>query len=103
LIPGKVGAWACKVHSKFLPLGSPELVLAEKLWPSSNETIAKRLFEEISEVEEALMERCHQLLGQAKTIRVLTTGHTCCQQHYLPQHTISSRCVAQQFSTAFFE
>jgi hypothetical protein len=75
LIPGKVGAWACKVHSRFLPSGSPELILAERLWSSSNEAIAKRLFEEISEVEETLMERCHQLLGQAKTIRVLTTYH----------------------------
>ena len=34
---------------------------------------ANRLFEEISEVEEALLERCHQLLDQAKTIRDLTT------------------------------
>jgi hypothetical protein len=46
---------------------------AERLWPLSNEAIANRLFEEISEVEEALLERCHQLLDQAKTIRDLTT------------------------------
>ena len=75
LIPGKVGEWACKVRSRFLLSGSPELILAERLWPSSNEAIANRLFEEISEVEETLMERCQQLLGHAKTIRVLTTYH----------------------------
>jgi hypothetical protein len=73
--PGKVGAWACKVHSEFLPSGSPELMPAERLWPSSNEAIAERLFEEISEVEEALLERSHQLLGQAMAIRDLTTYH----------------------------
>jgi hypothetical protein len=75
LIPGKVGAWACKVHSEFLPSGSPELMPAERLWPLSNEAIANRHFEEISEVEEALLERCHQLLDRAKTIRYLTTYH----------------------------
>ena len=75
MIPGKVGAWACKVHLEFLPSGSPELMPAERLWPLSDEAIANRLFEEISEVEEALLERCHQLLDQAKTIRYLTTYH----------------------------
>ena len=73
MIPGKVGVWACKVHLEFLPSCSPELMPAERLWPLSNEAIANRLFEEISEVEEALLERCHQLLDQAKTIRDLTT------------------------------
>jgi hypothetical protein len=71
LTPGKVGAWACKVHLEFLPAGNPELMPAERLWPLSNEAIANRLFEEISEVEEAHLERCHQLLDRAKTIRDL--------------------------------
>ena len=70
-----VGAWACKVHLEFLSSVSPELMPAERLWPLSNEATANRLFEEISEVEEALLERCHQLLDQAKTIRYLTTYH----------------------------
>ena len=48
MIPGMVGAWACKVHLEFLPSGSPELMPAERLWPSSNEAIANRLFGEIS-------------------------------------------------------
>ena len=63
------------IRLEFLPSGTPELMLAERLWPSSNEAIANRLFEEISEVEEALLERCHHLLDRAKTIRDLTTYH----------------------------
>jgi transposase len=63
------------IHLKFLPSGSPELMPAERLWPLSNEAIANRLFEEISEVEEALLERCLQLFGQAETIRNLTNYH----------------------------
>jgi len=42
------------------------------LWPLTNEALAKRLFEEI---EEALVERCVQLLGQAETISNLTNYH----------------------------
>jgi transposase len=63
------------IHLEFLPSGSPELQPAERLWPLSNEAIANRLFEEISQVEEALLERCLQLLGQAETIRDLTNYH----------------------------
>ena len=59
----------------FLPSGSPELMPAERLWPLSNEAIANRLFEEICEVEEALVERCLQLLDQAETIKNLTNYH----------------------------
>ncbi len=64
-----------EIHLEFLPSGSPELMPAERLWPLSNEAIANRLFEEISEVEEALLERCLQLLDQAETIRNLTNYH----------------------------
>ena len=63
------------IHPQFLPSGSPELMPAERLWPLSNEAIANRLFEEICEVEEALLERCLELLDQAETIRNLTNYH----------------------------
>ncbi len=63
------------IHLEFLPSGSAELQPAERLWPLANEAIANRLFEEISEVEEALVERCLQLLDQAGTIRKLTNYH----------------------------
>src|SRR3712207_7305498 len=45
------------IHLEFLPSGSPELMPAERLWPLTNEAVANGLFEEIEEIEEALMER----------------------------------------------
>jgi transposase len=63
------------IHLEFLPSGSPELMPAEKLWPLTNEAVANELFEEIEELEEALVERCVQLLDQTQTIRDLTNYH----------------------------
>jgi hypothetical protein len=63
------------IHLEFLPSGSPELQPAERLWSLTNEAIANRLFEEIGQMEEALVERCVQLLDQNETIRDLTTYH----------------------------
>jgi transposase len=63
------------VHLEFLPSGSPELQPAERLWPLTNEALANRLFEKISEMEQALVERCVELLEQAETIRDLTNYH----------------------------
>jgi hypothetical protein len=63
------------IHLEFLPSGSPELMPAERLWPLSNEGVANRLFEEIEELEEALLERCLELLDQTETIRDLTNYH----------------------------
>jgi transposase len=63
------------VHLEFLPSGSPELQPEERLWPLTNEALANRLFEKISEMEQALVERCVQLLDQAETIRDLINYH----------------------------
>lgn len=63
------------IHLEFLPTGSPELQPAERLWPLTNEAIANRLFEEISEIEDALVQRCVQLLDQSGIIRDLTNYH----------------------------
>jgi len=60
------------IHLEFLPSGSPELMPAERLWPLTNEAVANRLLEEIGELEEALVERCVQLLDQREAIRDLT-------------------------------
>jgi transposase len=60
---------------EFLPSGSPELMPAERLWPLTNEALANGLFEEIEEIEEALVERCVELLDQAQIIRDLTNYH----------------------------
>ena len=63
------------IHLEFLPSGSPELMPAERLWPLTNEAVANRLFEGIEELEEALVERCVQLLDQPEAIRDLTNYH----------------------------
>jgi transposase len=63
------------IHLEFLPSGSPELQPAERLWPLTNEAVANRVFEQIEELEEALVERCVQLLDQAEAIRDLTNYH----------------------------
>ena len=41
----------------------------------TNEALANRLFEGIEEIEEALVERCVELLEQAEAIRGLTNYH----------------------------
>jgi transposase len=63
------------IHLEFLPKGSPELMPAERLWPLTNEALANGLFEEIEEVEEALVQRCVELLDQPEAIRELTNYH----------------------------
>ncbi len=63
------------IELEFLPSGSPELQPAERLWPLTNEALANRPFEEIEEMEEALVKRCVELLDQAETIRDLTNYH----------------------------
>lgn len=63
------------IHLEFLPTGSPELQPAERLWPLSNETIANQLFEQIEEIEQALVGRCVELLDQPEIIRDLTNYH----------------------------
>lgn len=63
------------LHLEFLPSSSPELQPAERLWPLTNERVANRLFEQISQIEEALVQRCVELLDQAETISNLTNYH----------------------------
>ncbi len=63
------------IHLEFLPSGSPELQPAERLWPLTNEGVANGLFEEIEGIEEALVERCLELLDQTQTIKGLTNYH----------------------------
>jgi transposase len=45
------------LHLEFFPSSSAELQPAERLWPLTNEAIANRLFEGISQIEEALVQR----------------------------------------------
>ncbi|MDQ5830045.1 MAG: transposase, partial [Actinomycetota bacterium] len=57
------------IHLEFLPSHSPELQPSERLWPLSNEGVANRHFEEIEELEEALVERCVTLSNQPELVR----------------------------------
>ncbi len=63
------------IHLELLPSGSPELMPAERLWALTNEALANGLFEEIEEIEEALVKRCVELLDQPELIRDLTNYH----------------------------
>ena len=63
------------IHLIFLPTYSPELQPAERLWTLTNEPIANRSFENLDELEEVLMYRCHQLLKRPEFIQGLTRYH----------------------------
>ena len=64
------------MHLEFLPPASPELQPSERLWPLSNEGMANRHFEEIEDLEEALIERCVvALCNQPEVIRSYTCYH----------------------------
>ena len=63
------------IELEFLPAKSPELQPAERLWPLINERVANRHFEEIEELEEALVERCLALLGEEELIRSTANCH----------------------------
>jgi hypothetical protein len=52
------------IHLEFLPSHSPELQPSERLWPLSDEAVANRYFEEIEDLEEALVRRCVALGDQ---------------------------------------
>lgn len=60
------------LHLEFLPARSPELQPAERLWPLVNERLANRLFEDLDELEEALVERCLALSERPDLLRGLT-------------------------------
>lgn len=60
---------------EFLPSHSPELQPSERLWPLTNEGVANRYFEDITFLEEALIERCVALCGQPEVIRSYTRYH----------------------------
>jgi transposase len=72
---GKEVAVPQGIHLEFVPSASPELQPSERLWPLSNEGVANRHFEEIEELEEALVERCVALCNQPEVIRSYTRYH----------------------------
>lgn len=60
------------LHLEFLPARSPELQPAERLWSLVNEGVANRSFEDLDELERALVERCLALSERPDLLR----GHT---------------------------
>ena len=74
------------VELEFLPARSPELQPAERLWPLVNERAANRLFEDLDELEGALVERCMVLSEQPELLAAAraTTGGR--RQHRAMQH-----------------
>lgn len=60
---------------EFLPARSPELQPSERLWPLLNERIANRLFEDLDELEGALVERCLALSERPDLLRSHTRYH----------------------------
>jgi hypothetical protein len=63
------------IHLEFLPSHSPELQPAERLWPLSNEGVANQHFEDMDDLEEALIERCVALGEQPELIRSYLRYH----------------------------
>ena len=63
------------VEFEFLPSRSPELQPPERLWPLTNEGIANRLFADLDELQQAVIERCNELAEQSDLIRSYTLYH----------------------------
>lgn len=63
------------VHFEWLPSRSPELQPAERLWPLTNEGIANKLFADLDELQQALIDRCNKLAEQPELIRSHTLYH----------------------------
>jgi transposase len=63
------------IELEFLPSRSPELMPSERLWPLINERVANRLFEEMDDLEAALVERCLTLSEQPESMRSHTLYH----------------------------
>lgn len=63
------------IHLELLPSHSPELQPSERLWPLSNEGVANRHFEQMVDLEEALVGRCRALCEQPEIIRSYIRYH----------------------------
>ncbi len=61
------------VHLAFLPPYCPELQPAERLWPLTDEGLANKLFQAITDLEEALAQRVVRLKNDV--VRALTLYH----------------------------
>ncbi len=63
------------VHLLFLPVRSPELQPAERLWPCTNEAVANYSFSSLDELEETVLHCCQVLPNRPNFIQGLTGFH----------------------------
>ena len=63
------------LHLLFLPPYSPELQLAEHLWPLTNTVLVNRHFASIDELEDAQAQRCVALQAYRALVRSTTCFH----------------------------
>lgn len=63
------------IHLVFQPAYSPEVQPAEHLWPFLRESVANRAFDDIEQLEDALVRRCRQLDQQPELIQSATCFH----------------------------
>jgi transposase len=59
----------------FLPIHSPELQPAERLWPLTNEARATHSLLNLEELENLLIYRCHKIMEQHRLVQGLTCFH----------------------------
>jgi hypothetical protein len=61
-------SWSTVTERPAIPRNA---LILQVMWPLTKEALANGLFEEIEEVEEALVRRCVELLDQPEAIREL--------------------------------
>jgi hypothetical protein len=60
------------VHLAFLPVASPELQPAERLWPLLDEPVANRAVADLDALEDVLVDRCRALTADRRTVQAHT-------------------------------
>lgn len=63
------------IHFCTLPVRSPELQPAERLWRLSDETVANKVFDDIEQMKDIVWQRCDYLTRQTELISSLTSYH----------------------------
>ena len=63
------------IHLVFLPVYTPELQPAERLWPLINEAVANQGHDDLDSLEQKLVQRCRELISQAEVVQNVTCYH----------------------------
>ena len=83
------GALPAGIQLHFLPLYSPELQPAERLWPLTNEPLANRAVHDLDALEAVQAQRCVTLHQMPEVVR----AHTCFDwwPRLAPKHGVINR------------